>query len=63
MAWKEAIIKSMRLLASGRSSAEVSKITGYSLSWIYELVWGYNSIGAESLGDKRHEQQAEEKRF
>jgi transposase len=43
------------LLASGRSSAEVSEITGYSLSWIYELVWGYNSIGPESLGDKRHE--------
>ena len=43
------------LLASGRSSREVSQITGYSLSWIYELVWGYNRIGPKSLGDKRHE--------
>lgn len=43
------------LLASGRSSQEVSEITGYSRSWIYELVWGYNRIGSESLGDKRHE--------
>lgn len=43
------------LLASGRSSQEVSEITGYSRSWIYELVWGYNRIGPESLGDKRHE--------
>jgi transposase len=45
------------LLASGRSSREVSQITGYSLSWIYELVWGYNRIGSKSLGDKRHEHQ------
>jgi transposase len=45
------------LLASGRSSREVSQITGYSLSWIYELVWGYNRIGPKSLGDKRHEHQ------
>jgi transposase len=43
------------LLASGRSSREVSQITSYSLSWIYELVWGYNRIGPESLGGKRHE--------
>ena len=43
------------LLTSGRSSQEVSQITGYSRSWIYELVWGYNRIGRESLGDKRHE--------
>ena len=41
------------LLASGRSSKEVSQVTGYSLSWIYELVWGYNRIGPDSLGDKR----------
>ena len=37
------------LLASGRSNREVSQITGYSLSWIYELVWGYNRIGSKSL--------------
>lgn len=43
------------LLASGRQTEEVAQITGYSRSWIYELVWGYNRIGPESLGDKRHE--------
>lgn len=45
------------LLASNKSSHPVSQVTGYSLSWIYELVWGYNRIGPESLGDKRHEHQ------
>lgn len=41
------------LLASGRRSEEVAAITGYSQSWIYELVWGYNRIGPKSLGDGR----------
>jgi len=41
------------LLAQGRSSAEVAGVTGYSRSWIYELVWGYNRIGPETLGDGR----------
>jgi hypothetical protein len=58
---KEAVERShcqiIWLLASGRSSREASQITGYSLSWIYELVWGYNRIGSKSLGDKRHEHQ------
>lgn len=27
--------------------------TGYSRSWMYELVWGYNRIGPETLGDQR----------
>ena len=27
--------------------------TGYSRSRIYELVWGYNRIGAETLPDQR----------
>jgi transposase len=43
------------LLAQGRPSEEVASITGYSRSWIYELVWGYNRVGPDSLGDKRHE--------
>ncbi len=43
------------LLAQGRTTKEVSHITGYSRSWIYELVWGYNNTGPDSLGDKRHE--------
>ena len=41
------------LLASGRRSEDVAAITGYSRSWIYELVWGYNHLGPESLGDQR----------
>jgi hypothetical protein len=28
-------------------------VTGYSRGWIYELVWGYNHLGPESLGDQR----------
>ena len=42
------------LLASGRRTEDVAAITGYSRSWIYELVWGYNRIGPETLGDGRH---------
>jgi transposase len=42
------------LLAQGKRTEEVAAITGYSRSWIYELVWGYNRLGASALGDKRH---------
>jgi transposase len=41
------------LLAQGRSTQEVAQVTGYSRGWIYELVWGYNRDGADSLGDGR----------
>ena len=30
------------LLAQGKTTGEVMKITGYSRNWIYELVRGYN---------------------
>ena len=43
------------LLAQGRPTREVAAVTGYSRNWIYELVWGYNRIGPESLGDGRHQ--------
>jgi len=43
------------LLVTGRSTEEVAAVTGYSRSWIYELVWGYNRLGPESLGDQRHQ--------
>jgi transposase len=43
------------LLAKGLRTEEVVTTTGYSRSWIYELVWGYNRIGAETLGDHRHQ--------
>lgn len=43
------------LLAQGKRTEDVAAITGYSRSWIYELVRGYNQLGPTSLGDKRHE--------
>lgn len=43
------------LLAQGRQTEEVAAVTGKSRSWIYELVWGYNRIGPETLGDGRHD--------
>lgn len=33
----------------------MAKLIGYSRSWSYELVWGYNRLGTDSLGDKRHQ--------
>lgn len=42
------------LLATGKRTEEVAAVTGYSRSWIYEIVWGYNRIGVETLGDHRH---------
>ena len=41
--------------APGRRTEDVAGITGYSRSWIYELVWGYNRIGPETLGDGRQD--------
>jgi transposase len=41
------------LLGQGKPSEEVAAVTGYSRSWIYELVRSYNSMGAEALGDLR----------
>lgn len=43
------------LLAQGKATEEVAAIMGYSRGWIYELAWGYNRIGSESLGDHRHQ--------
>ncbi|NEQ15515.1 MAG: IS630 family transposase [Moorea sp. SIO3E2] len=41
------------LLAKGNKSEEVAAVTGYSRSWIYELVRSYNHLGNEALGDLR----------
>ncbi|WP_375539714.1 winged helix-turn-helix domain-containing protein [Oscillatoria sp. FACHB-1407] len=41
------------LLAQGKPSEEVAAVTGYSRSWIYELVRSYNHLGAGALGDLR----------
>lgn len=41
-------------MAKGKTSAEVAEVTGYGVSWIYELVRSYNQQGPNSLGDQRH---------
>jgi len=41
------------LLAQGKRTGEVAKLTGYSRSWIYELATSYNRDGTIALGDKR----------
>jgi transposase len=48
------------LLAQGKATKMVAEVTGYSLSWIYELVRSYNLYGPSILGDqRRHNQGAE----
>jgi len=42
------------LLALGKTTQEVAEVTGYGLSWIYELVRSYNRSGPGMLGDHRH---------
>jgi|SRR6478672_2946398 len=49
------------LLAKGMTTKEVVAVTGYSRSWIYELVWGYNRTGPETLGDQRTSNQGSSK--
>jgi transposase len=41
------------LLASGRPTAEVARVTGYSVRWIQELARRYRA-GPEAIGDRRH---------
>jgi len=36
----------------------VAEVTGYGLSWIYELVRSYNRSGPGMLGDHRHHNRA-----
>lgn len=41
----------------GKPSSLVSQVTGYSRSWIYELVRSYNQNGSIMLGDQRKNNQ------
>jgi len=41
------------LIAQGKKTEQVEKITGYSRTWIYALVKRYNESGVEGLGDHR----------
>jgi transposase len=43
------------LLASGKTSEQVSEVTGYSLPWIRTLVKRYNQQGIAGVGDRRKE--------
>lgn len=45
------------LLTQGKTTAEVAEVTGYSKSWIYEIVRSYNHLGPEMLGDQRRHNQ------
>ena len=40
-------------MAQGKKSEEVQEITGYSRTWIYQLVQRYNQFGLEGLQDRR----------
>jgi len=41
------------LLAGGRSTAEVARVTGYSVRWIQEIARRYRA-GPAAIGDQRH---------
>jgi len=43
------------LLSEGRTTSEVSEVTGYSLGWVRKIARRYNEWGAEALGDRRHQ--------
>jgi len=45
------------LLAQGKKTLEVEKITGYSRTWIYALVKRYNELGISGIGDHRSQNQ------
>lgn len=42
------------LLREGRSTREVSEVTGYSPGWVRKIACRYNEQGVEGLGDRRH---------
>jgi transposase len=42
------------LLSKGKTTAQVSEVTGYSLRWIRVLANRYNQQGEAGVGDARH---------
>jgi len=42
------------LLAKGKTPLEVAQVTGYTRTWIYQLVKRYNQDGEKALADGRH---------
>src|SRR3954452_17400540 len=43
------------LVARGRPTAEVAASTGYSPTWIYQVVRRYHAGGAAGVGARRHQ--------
>jgi transposase len=43
------------LLSEGKTTGEVSEVTGYSLGWVRKIARRYNERGVEGLGDRRHQ--------
>jgi transposase len=42
------------LLSEGRTTKEVSEVTGYSPGWVHQIARRYNERGVGALGDRRH---------
>jgi transposase len=42
------------LLAGGAATAEVARVTGYSVNWVREVARRYREGGPAGLGDRRH---------
>jgi transposase len=43
------------LLSEGRTTGEVSEVTGYSPGWVRKIARRYNERGVEGLGDRRRQ--------
>jgi transposase len=42
------------LLRSGMPTAEVARVTGYSVNWVREIARRYREDGPAGIGDRRH---------
>jgi transposase len=42
------------LLAGGAPTAEVARVTGYSVNWVREIARRYREDGPDGVGDRRH---------
>ena len=42
------------LLAGGTPTAEVARVTGYSVNWVREIAKRYREEGPAGIGDRRH---------
>ncbi len=42
------------LVSLGKTSREVSQVTGYCVDWIRKIVRRYNVQGPDAIGDQRH---------